>query len=67
EDGKTYVYLADNDGRLAGPGWVVSDAYGQGLQRYWVDADAHAAVEGYSEDGWAHYTTEEGYVLRGGR
>ena len=67
EDGRTYVYLADNDGRLAGPGWVISDAYGQGLQRYWVDADAHAAVVGYSEDGWAHYTTEDGYVLRGGR
>ena len=26
------VYLADNDGRLAGPGWVVGD-YGDGLQR----------------------------------
>ena len=60
-----YVYLADNDGRLAGPGWVVSSSYGQGLQRYWVDAKAHAAVPGYSSDGWAHYTTSSGYVLRG--
>ena len=67
------VYLADNDGRLAGGtagGWVVSDAYGQGLQRYWVDAKAHAAVVGYDDgasgDGnWAHYTTSAGYVLRG--
>ena len=35
-----YVYLADNDGRLAGPGWAIG-AYVDGLQRYWVDATAH--------------------------
>ena len=60
-----YVYLADNDGRLASPGWVVSSAYGQGTQRYWVDASAHACVPGYSTDGWNHYTLATGYVLRG--
>ena len=60
-----YVYLADNDGRLANPGWVVSDAYGQGLQRYRVDEKEHACIPGFSEDGWAHYTTDEGYVVRG--
>ena len=63
------VYLADNDGLLAGGtkgGWVVSGNYGQGLQRYWIDAEKHAAVEGFSTDGWAHYTTSAGYVLRGG-
>ena len=60
-----YVYLANNDGRLEDPGWVVSSSYGQGLQRYWIDAKAHAAVPGYSMDGWAHYTTSSGYVLRG--
>ena len=59
------VYLANNDGRLAGPGWVVSSAYGQGLQRYYVDPEAHACVVGYSADGWPHYTTEQGHVLRG--
>ena len=59
------VYLADNDGRLADPGWVVTDAYGGGLQRYWVDASSHAAVPGYSQDGWAHYTLSDGAVLRG--
>jgi lipoprotein-anchoring transpeptidase ErfK/SrfK len=59
------VYLADNDGRLESPGWVVTAAYGQGLQRYWVDADAHACVPGRSDAGWAHYTRPEGYVLRG--
>ena len=64
-DPNGYVYLANNDGRLEGPGWVVSSSYGQGLQRYWIDAKAHAAVPGYSKDGWAHYTTSSGYVLRG--
>jgi hypothetical protein len=57
------VYVADNDGKLAGPGWVVGD-YGQGLQRYWVDADRHGCVPGYSEDGWSHLTLSEGYVMR---
>ncbi|MDO4404633.1 MAG: L,D-transpeptidase family protein [Atopobiaceae bacterium] len=60
-----HVYLANNDGRLATGGWVVSSAYGQGLQRYWVDASAHACIPGYSEEGWAHYTRPEGYVVRG--
>ena len=59
------VYLSDNDGNLASAGWVVSDAYGDGLQRYWVDAEAHAAVVGPSADGWDHFTTPEGYVARG--
>lgn len=64
------VYLADNDGRLAGGedgGWVVSDNYGQGLQRYYIDGNEHSAVLGYSSEGWAHYTTSEGYVFRGVR
>ena len=66
--GNGLVYLADNDGVLAGGesgGWVVSSAFGQGLQRYWIDGSFHAAVEGFSSDGWAHYTTSAGYVLRG--
>lgn len=63
--GVSYTYLADNDGRLLNPGWHVTDDFGQGLQRYYVDADEHACVEGYSEDGWAHYTRKEGYVVRG--
>lgn len=66
-----YVYLADNDGRLAGDlggGWVVSDLYGDGLQRYWVDPSTHAAKIGYFEaeaDGQHYFGTEFGYVLRG--
>ena len=69
------VYLADNDGNLAGGatgGWVVSDDFGQGLQRYWIDAGKHAAVVGYDNGSkgvgnWAHYTTDAGYVLRGSK
>lgn len=60
-----YVYLANNDGRLEKTGWTVSNSYGQGLQRYWVDADTHATIPGYSSSGYAHYTTSEGYVVRG--
>ena len=61
-----YVYLADNNGKLENPGWLVASGYGDGLQRYYVDATEHACVPGYSTDGWAHYTTNAGYVLRGG-
>ncbi|MDO4183425.1 MAG: L,D-transpeptidase [Coriobacteriia bacterium] len=60
-----YVYLANNDGLLSPTGWVVSDIYGQGLQRYWVDAATNACIPGFSEEGWDHYTTTAGYVLRG--
>ncbi len=60
-----YVYLADNNGKLANVGWVVSNAYGQGLQRYFIDAVAHAAIPGYSTAGYSHFTRAEGYVLRG--
>ena len=59
------IYLANNDGCLASAGWVVSSDYGYGLQRYWIDSSKHAAVVGYSSEGWDHYTTSEGYVLRG--
>ncbi len=60
-----YVYLADNDGRLEGPGWVITDAYGQGLQRYWIDSESHACEPGSSSEGWSHLTMDGGYVLRG--
>ena len=61
-----YVYLADNDGRLAPSGWVVSSAYGQGLQRYWVDASSHACAKGFFKvSGKWYYGRGEGYVLRG--
>lgn len=65
-DPKTgYVYLADNDGRLEQSGWLVTDEYDGGMQRYWVDAVVRAAVPGVSSDGWDHFTTVAGYVARG--
>ena len=61
-----YVYLADNDGRLEDAGWVVTSSYGQGLQRYWIDSQAHACTPGFfTVSGDESYTTFEGYVLRG--
>lgn len=68
----TYVWLADNDGRLMDLGWNVSSDYSHGLQRYYiVDEGRHAAKigldEGAGEGNWAHYTVGEGYVLRGKR
>ncbi|MBR3234818.1 MAG: CotH kinase family protein [Atopobiaceae bacterium] len=60
-----FVYLANNDGRLESPGWVVTGVYDNGIfQRYWVDGGAHACVPGYSTDGWMHFTTSAGYVAR---
>lgn len=60
------TYLANNDGLLEKTGWIVTNAYDNGVaQRYWIDEDKHAAVEGYSSDGWDHYTTSSGYVQRG--
>lgn len=60
-----YVYLANNDGKLEDPGWVVTSEYDGGLQRYWIDAKTHSAIPGYSSEGWPHVTLREGYVLRG--
>ncbi len=43
----------------------MTNKYGDGLQRYWIDDEAHAAVPGYSPEGYDHYTRPEGYVVRG--
>ena len=66
------IYLADNDGRLAtGSGWLVTDRFGQGLQRYYLYSRGAYSVaqlgrssDGESDIGGAHYTTTAGYVLR---
>ena len=61
-----YFYFADGDGRLLTPGWHVTDAFGQGLQRYYIDAKAHAAIPGTSSAGYLHFTRGDvGYVARG--
>lgn len=61
------VYLADNDGRLANTGWLVTGAYDSGLQRYYIDPVAHGAVTGYFTAGSEEYYSipGEGYVARG--
>ncbi len=65
DTGTGYVYLANNDGRLENTGWLVSNKYGDGLQRYYIDKTAHAAIPGYAADQWDHYTRKEGFVARG--
>ena len=61
-----FVVLADNDGRLPSKdGWEVTAKYGQGTQRYWIEKvykDFRGAKPGYSTEGYAHYTLDEGYV-----
>ena len=64
-----YVYLANEKTGELETGdanhWLVSSSYGDGLQRYYLDPSVHAAVPGYSKDGWEHYTLEKaGYVAR---
>lgn len=35
------------------------------MQRYYLDQTAHAAIPGYSKEGWEHFTLERaGYVVR---
>lgn len=60
------VYLANNDGKLENPGWLVTKKYDGSWQRYRIDAKEHAALAGYSKDGWPHYTIPSiGFVVRG--
>lgn len=62
------VILADNDGRLPSKnGWLVSSAYKQGVQRYWIELifGAYRGTKpGYTVNGWTHFTLPQGYVLR---
>lgn len=70
--GNGYVYVADGDGRMAASsdgstGWLVTDAYDGGHQRYYYDASQHAMRSGFFEIDGAKYfgIGGEGYVLRG--
>ncbi|MBQ9057936.1 MAG: C40 family peptidase [Atopobiaceae bacterium] len=61
------VYLADSNGKLANPGWLVTDAYSKGTtKRYYIENSTHSAVLGFSKSGYAHYTLEDGSVFSGG-
>ena len=70
--GDGYVYVADNDGRLAATsdgadGWLVTDAYDGGLQRYYYVAAERAMRSGFfTVDGGRYFGVGgQGYVLRG--
>ena len=70
--GDGYVYVADNDGRLAATasgedGWIVTDVYDGGMQRYYYVASEHAMRSGFFEvDGSKYFGMGgQGYVLRG--
>ena len=72
--GDGYVYVADNDGRLAATasgadGWLVTDVYDGGMQRYYYVASEHAMRSGFFEiDGFRYFGVgDQGYVLRGTR
>lgn len=64
---KDRVYFADKQGRLLEPGWhVLGTEYGfESKQLVHIDSQAYAAVLGYSEEGYPHWTRPEGYVVRG--
>ena len=71
DDGKGHVYLADSKGHLATKtGWMVSSAYGDGMQRYWMEKLSNgvvAAKSGHFTVSGSHYwgIANKGYVLRG--
>ena len=63
------VYLSDNGGSLEGPGWIVTDIYDGGMQRYWIIEDAtlgrYAKAGTFQVGGqWFVGLSKEGYVLR---
>lgn len=71
-NGKGYVYVAAQDGRLASTsngkdGWLVTKAYDGGMQRYYYVASQHAMRQGFfNVDNKPYYGTDEaGYVVRG--
>ncbi|MBP3885895.1 MAG: C40 family peptidase, partial [Olsenella sp.] len=68
--GDGWAWLADADGRLAtGDGWAVTDAYGRGLQRYFLSDQgdwAYARVGLFEVDGKRYYGRKDlGFVVRG--
>ena len=60
------VYLANNDGALEAPGWLVTASYDGAAQRYYVDETTHACRTGLFTYGNRYYGIPgAGYVLRG--
>ena len=67
--GDGWAWLADNDGRLAsGDGWLITDAFGQGTQRYYLGAHGGwslARVGEFVVDGLRYFGRGEyGFELR---
>lgn len=62
-DGKRLA--ADNDGRLTTDGWVVTNKWGQGQQRYWLrDGEVVSGELIYTGSTYA-YAKDDGTILRG--
>ena len=58
--------FCDNEGRISASGWLVTDAFGQGLQRYWFEGGR--LVTGLIDEdrcGWWAFATPGGSVVRG--
>jgi hypothetical protein len=67
--GTGYVYLANNDGRLEGPGRVTTSAYDDGARHsYLIDETAHAAIPGLHAlgNGTSLTLSGSGWLLQGG-
>ncbi len=67
--GTGYVYLANNDGRLEGPGKVTTSAYDGGTRHsYLIDETAHAAIPGLHAlgDGTSLTLSGSGWLLQSG-
>ncbi len=67
--GDGWAWLADNDGRLAsGDGWLITDTFGQGTQRYYLGAHGGwslARVGEFVVDGLRYFGRGEyGFELR---
>lgn len=63
-DGK--IYLANNDGKLENAGWLVTDNYDGGAQRYYIDSKTRACKAGFFRESKKlyHGDTNNGYVIR---
>ena len=59
--------FCDNEGVISATGWLVTEAFGQGLQRYWFDSNSNIVTSQVVDagGGWVAYATPEGYVVRG--
>ena len=58
---------ADNDGVLVASGWLVTEGFGRGMQRYWFDSYSPVfnRLVSEAEAGWWAFATEFGHVVRG--